>query len=691
MRTWNGGKKINNTDNNRINFIMAVVFLLGLAILVKLFYLQIYKHGYYADTASVQQISSRQIEASRGRIFIQNDESGENKLYPLATNKDFAEIYAVPTEIKNSEIFARQFYFALDKDRIKKEVDEIFTAKIKELTKPPKNSTSTDPRKLTADEIKILDEEKKIELKKDRDKVITDYLQKLTKVNDIYEPIAQKIDEDGLKKLYGIMLSEPTQYSPDEKGEDRQIIYRIDDLKIKDDKIYLISSSTNKEEELNIPGVGFVWKTYRYYPENDIGSQLVGYVSYADEKPKGSYGLEGFFDEELSGQSGSVKAERSAGGNLIIINNREYLKPKNGSDLILTIDRSMEYEVCTKLNIAVQKHGADSGSVIVMDPKTGEILAMCGYPDFDPNNYSDVKNIQVFNNPAIFSQYEPGSIFKVITMAVGLDQEKITPETTYNDTGIVVVGSYKIENSDKKANGMQTMTQVLEKSLNTGAIFVTQKVGFATYRKYMDNFGFGEITGIELGGEAKGNIKQLDIAKNQSLYYYNASFGQGISVTPIQMVAAFGAIANQGILMKPYIVKEIIQENGEKITTEPRVIRQVMSERAANLLTGMMVNVVENGHGKQAGVKGYFVAGKTGTAQVPRKDGRGYETGVNIGSFAGFAPASDPKFVMIVRMDHPRDVAWAESSAAPLFGDIAQFILNYKKIPPTRKIETKNK
>lgn len=689
MRTWNGGKKINNINNNRINFIMAIVFLLGLAILTKLFYLQVYRHGFYSDTASVQQISSRQIEASRGRIFIQNSENGNNKLYPIATNKDFAEIYIKPVDIKSPELYARQFYFALDKDRIDKEINEIFIAKIKDLSKPPKNSTSTEPRKLTDDEIKILDEEKKIELKKSRDKVIADYLQKLTKTDDIYEPIAQKIDEDGLRKLYSIMLSEPTQYSSDEKGEDGQIVYKIDNLKIKDDIIYSISSSTNKEEEIIIVGLGYTWKTYRYYPENNIGSQLIGYVSYAEEQPKGSYGLEGFFNEELSGQSGSVKAERSAGGSLIIVNNREYLKPKNGSDLILTIDRSMEYEVCSKLNIAVQKHGADSGSVIVMNPKTGEILAMCGYPDFDPNNYSNVKNIQVFNNPAIFSQYEPGSIFKVITMATGLDQEKISPETTYNDTGVVIVGSYKMENSDKKANGMQTMTQVLEKSLNTGAIYVTQKVGFSVYRKYMDNFGFGEITGIELGGEAKGNIKQLDISKNQSLYYYNASFGQGISVTPIQMVAAFGAIANQGILMKPYIVKEIIQENGEKITTEPIIMRRVISERAANLLAGMMVNVVENGHGKQAGVAGYFVAGKTGTAQVPRKDGRGYETGVNIGSFAGFAPASDPKFVMIVRIDHPRDVAWAESSAAPLFGEIAQFILNYKKIPPARKIEIK--
>jgi len=690
MKTWNSGKKVVKQNNNRINLLMAIVFVLGALILVKLFYLQVFRYNYYTDSASLQHLSSRAIEAKRGRIFINdNTEQSTEKLFPLATNKDFAVIYAKPNEIRNPEILSRQFYYAFEKDKIKNEVDSIINLKIKELTKPLPGATSTEPRKLEDDEQKKFNEEKIALLKEKRDQSIKKYFEKINNPDDIYAPIASKVEDKNLKKLYAILLSDQAQYLPDEKGEDKIANFKINDINIKDGKIYNLASSS--EDELKIDGVGFVWKIYRYYPENNIGAHILGYVTDTDEVAKGNYGLEGFFNDELSGLAGSVKAERGAGGSLIIINDREYNKPKDGSDLILTIDRSIQFFACEKLNIAVQKHGADSGSVIVINPKTGEILAMCGYPDFDPNNYSEVKNLKYLNNPAIFSNYEPGSIFKVITMSMGLDQEKVTPETTYNDTGVVQVGAYKMLNSDKKANGIQTMTQVLEKSLNTGAIFVTQKVGFPVFKNYMDAYGFGEVTGIELGGEAKGNINQLNIKKNQALYYYNASFGQGISVTAIQMIAAFGAIANQGILMKPYLVKEIIQENGEKNITEPRAIRRVISERAASLLGGMMVNVVENGHGKKAAVAGYYVGGKTGTAQVPRKDGRGYESGAHIGSFAGFAPVDNPVFAMIVRMDNPRDVEWAESSAAPLFGEIAQFILSYEKVPTSRKIEEKKK
>ena len=328
------------------------------------------------------------------------------------------------------------------------------------------------------------------------------------------------------------------------------------------------------------------------------------------------------------------------------------------------------------------KYGADGGSVIIMEPKTGAILAMCSNPDYDGNEYQKVKDIKVFTNPAVFSQYEPGSIFKVLTMAMALDQEKITPQTTYDDTGQVKIADRTMENSDHKANGAQTMTQVLEKSLNTGAIFVMRKIGPDLFADYVKEFGFGEKTGLELTGESKGDIKNLMTKPVHELYAATASFGQGLSVTPIQMVSVFSAIANNGILMKPYLVKEIIKPDGAKIETSPKVIRRVISEKAATILGGMMVNVVENGHGKKAAVKGYYVGGKTGTAQVAKKGG--YEDNINIGSFGGFAPIDDPKFVMLVRIDRPRNVEWAESSAAPLFGQLAEYMLNYWQIPKER-------
>ncbi len=361
----------------------------------------------------------------------------------------------------------------------------------------------------------------------------------------------------------------------------------------------------------------------------------------------------------------------------------------DGSDLILTVNRSVQFRVCQTLNEAALRHGADGGSIIIMDPKTGAIIAMCSYPDFDPNNYDKVKDIKVFNNPAVFSQYEPGSVFKGITMAAALDQGKVTPETTYKDEGQVMITGWPkpIKNSDFDiygGHGEVNMTTVLEKSLNTGAIFAMKQTGADVFADYVKKFGFGEKTGIELLGEGSGDIRNLTVSKIKPIDATVASFGQGISVTPIQLVSAYATIANGGILMKPYIVKEIVHADGTKDITQPKELRRVISEKAAVLLGGMLVNVVEEGHGQKAGVKGYYVAGKTGTAQVPRKDGRGYESSMHIGSFAGFAPADDPQFVMLVRIDNPRDVAWAESSAAPLFGKIAEFLLQYYQIPKER-------
>ena len=268
-------------------------------------------------------------------------------------------------------------------------------------------------------------------------------------------------------------------------------------------------------------------------------------------------------------------------------------------------------------------------------------------------------------------------------MAMGLDTGKITPQTTYIDTGKVRIASYTIQNSDGKANGKQAMTDVLDKSLNTGVIFIERKVGLDNFRKYVKDFGFGMLTGIELDTETTGNISALN-TKNE-IYFATSSFGQGITVTPLQMVLAYAAIANGGRMMQPYIVHKILKPDGNVIETKSKEIRRVISEHSAAILSGMLVSVVREGHGKRAGVKGYYVAGKTGTAQVPRKDGKGYEKNTSIGSFAGFAPVDNPRFAMLVKIDHPRDVEWAESSAAPLFGDLAQFLLSYYEVPPDEK------
>ncbi len=697
MSFWKKGiKNYDAVNNSRLNLISAIIFLLTAAIIMKLVSLQILNYDYYFSLASGQHQIYNLLKPARGRIFIQDDSRGAaSQLYPIATNKNFALLFAVPKDVREPDKFSLALYEIFDKEKTENEVRELFKkqdeAELKaelaalgeikdEIGQAKASEIIANREKLLADktfkELRQIKLEAEINLRKQ--KIIGEYLARLIKPGDVYEPLEKKVDEEALKKFY-LAAAEPSAVEN----------IKISDLEIDGNTVQIINHGLKKELKIN--GLGFAESSFRFYPEGSVGANLIGFVGYAGDEQKGKNGLEEFFDDELTGRAGSIKVERDAKGEPIIINDREYNKPQDGSDLVLTLNRSIQFTACQKLNQAVARHGADGGSVIIMEPKTGAILAMCSSPDYDGNNYQEVKNLKDFTNPAIFSQYEPGSIFKVLTMAMALDQEKVTPQTVYEDTGQVVISKYKIENSDHKANGKQNMTEVLEKSLNTGAIYAMRSIGPDSFADYLKKFGFGEKTGIELGGESKGDIKNLSKKPVGELYAATASFGQGIAVTPLQMVSAFAAIANDGVLMKPYLVKEIVKPDGEKTQTQPAAIGRIISEKASTLLSGMMVNVVENGHGQKAGVKGYYVGGKTGTAQVPRQDGRGYLPGAHIGSFAGFAPVSDPKFVMLVRIDQPRDVEWAESSAAPLFGELAEYMLNYWQVPKERTVNENKK
>ena len=321
--------------------------------------------------------------------------------------------------------------------------------------------------------------------------------------------------------------------------------------------------------------------------------------------------------------------------------------------------------------------------MVILSPDSGRVLAMCGEPDFDPNDYEKADGVWVYNNPAIFEAYEPGSIMKPMTIAAGVDAGAISPTTTYEDTGSVEISGYVIKNADEKVYGVKSMTEALEESINTGMIFAMRAAGKERFAQYIKNFGFGVKSGIELDTESPGNITPLD--ESGEIFAATASFGQGLTVTPLQMAAAYGAIANGGMLKRPFIVDEIRYSDGRMEKTHPTDVRRVIQPKTASLVGAMLVSVIEHGHGKRAGVPGYYIAGKTGTAQVPKKDGKGYEEDITIGSFAGFGPVEDPKFVMVVRIDHPRTVTWAESTAAPLFGEIAEFLLQYFEAVPTRQ------
>ncbi|MDP3793514.1 MAG: penicillin-binding protein 2 [Candidatus Uhrbacteria bacterium] len=439
-----------------------------------------------------------------------------------------------------------------------------------------------------------------------------------------------------------------------------------------------------KIRERHLRGIGITKSLSRLFPEEGIGGHVLGFVAKDDENKRvGKYGLEGMYDKTLAGEAGSLMAEKDAAGRRLTIGNWQLKEAKDGADLVLTIDRTIQYTACKKIQAAVREFDADGGTIGIMDTETGAMLALCSTPDFDPQNYGKIKDLAVLNNPATFYQFEPGSIFKAITIAAGLDTGKITPSTTFFDSGEVTIDGHVIKNSDKQGHGVQTMTQLLEKSLNIGAIYVEQLVGRDVFKDYVSRFGFGEKTLIDLLSETRGDISSL--SQKGKVFPATASYGQGITVSPLQMVAAYAALGNGGKLLRPYLVQEIRHPDGKVEVTKPQVVRQVISSRTSRLISAMLISVVERGHGNRAGVPGYYVAGKTGTAQIPDPRG-GYYEDATIGSFTGFAPANNPRFAMIVKLDHPRTVKFAESSAAPVFGDLAKFLLDYFHIPPERPV-----
>ena len=453
----------------------------------------------------------------------------------------------------------------------------------------------------------------------------------------------------------------------------------------------IIKRKVEREEKekiaaMEIEGLYFVPEYYRFYPGGSLASHIIGFVGSDGNRYVGRYGIEAYMDEELQGSDGRVLQKRDARGGWLTNTERVISNKKDGVDVYLTIDYTVQYEVEQILKDAIEQYKADSGSIIVMAPKTGKILALANYPTFSPGHYNEVEDISVFRNHAISDEYESGSVFKPVTMAMGLDDGKVTADTTYTDTGSIKAAEYTIKNSEEKVYGLQTMTQVLEESINTGVIYVERLIGNKKFKEYVERFGFGAPTGIDLPAEADGNISNLEHMK-RDVEYYTASFGQGITVTPLQIVSAYSAMANGGFLMKPQIIEKKVYPDGIEEVVEPHRIHRVISEEASEEIGSMLRSVVVNGHGKRADVPGYLIGGKTGTAQVAKVDEKGYDDSQTIGTFAGYGPIDDPRFSIVVRIDDPKEVIWAESSAAPTFGKVMKYLLDFYNIAPTEEIE----
>ncbi|MFH1582410.1 MAG: penicillin-binding protein 2 [bacterium] len=428
--------------------------------------------------------------------------------------------------------------------------------------------------------------------------------------------------------------------------------------KVNGDDIYLILKRKISQKEieeikvLDIKGVYLQKELGRYYPQEDLASQLVGFVN---AEGLGQYGLEEYYDDVLRGK-----------------------RKEAGKDIYLTIDYAVQFTAEQLLKEAKENLKIEGGEIIVINPSTGEIVAMATYPNFNPNSYSEVSDISIFQNSATQKIFEPGSIFKPITMAGALDMGIITPNTTYEDPGMIEIGKWTIYNFERRIYpGLITMTQVLEKSINTGAVFVEQKLGNSNFLKYVENFGFFEPTGIDLEETYSEN---KEFRKGYEINFVTVAFGQGIEITPIQLVKAFSVIANGGKLMEPHIVSKIDEEE-----TKPKVLEDgVISEKASSQLTAMLVSVVEEGYGRPTKIPGYYIGGKTGTAQMSwsalgiNKSGYSDKTWQ---SFIGFAPAFDPQFVALVKMNNPQTKT-AEFSAVPNFKKMMKYLIDYYQIAP---------
>jgi len=433
----------------------------------------------------------------------------------------------------------------------------------------------------------------------------------------------------------------------------------------------------NNIEALGIPGLGFDLEEDRYYPEASAAAHLLGFVGKdSDGGDIGYFGLEGYYNLSLSGKSGYTSADNDAQGSPILLGSFKNTSALEGVDLVTNIDKAVQLILEKRLKEGVEKYGASGGTVIVANPKTGAILGMSAYPAFEPSKYFDYGDTY-FKNPAISDTFEPGSVFKVIVMASALDAGVVTPETICdNCTGPLKVDKYLIETWDRKYHPDSTMTEVIVYSDNVGMAFVGQKLGADAFYDYLDKFGIGKTTGIDLQGEvsiplrAKGSWNIVDLA--------TASFGQGVAVTGIEMVRAVSAIANEGKLPTPEVVNFLKGKTWqEKI--KPKIV-QIISSQAASEMTAMMVAAAKNGESKWTNTKGFSVAGKTGTAQIPIAGH--YDAKNTIASFIGFSPAQNPKFIMLVTLNKPSSSQWASETAAPLWYSIAKDLFLHFGIQP---------
>jgi cell division protein FtsI/penicillin-binding protein 2 len=424
----------------------------------------------------------------------------------------------------------------------------------------------------------------------------------------------------------------------------------------------------------DIVGLQIEPRIKRVYPEEDMGAHILGFVNNSGT---GFYGIEGYYNDLLRGQPGAQAGERTPFGGIIPLGTNRLVPPVNGATLYLTIDRSVQHLIESELEQAVNRYGGQGGAVVVLNPKTGAVLGMASYPTYNPNDYS-VSDEKLFLDPIVSEQYEPGSVFKIITMAAGLDARVVTPEATIYDGGRIEVGGRIIYNWDRQGHGVVDMTDVLAKSLNVGVAQVAVSLGRDRFYTYLKRFGFGQLTEIDLSSEGPGTLKTPKATDWPPSNLGVNSFGQAVAVTPLQIAVAIAAVANDGLLMKPYVVQRTVT-NEREIVARTTPVRQAVSQETAVNLTQMLATALERAN-SEALLPGYRVAGKTGTSEIPIPGG--YHPTLTLTSFAGYLPADDPQVLVLVIIDRPTTSRWGSQTAAPTFKRIVEQLVILLDIPP---------
>jgi stage V sporulation protein D (sporulation-specific penicillin-binding protein) len=436
-------------------------------------------------------------------------------------------------------------------------------------------------------------------------------------------------------------------------------------------------------DNLNIDGIQVFKEKWRFYPGEDVGAQMLGFVGSSGKVSDGRYGLERYYEDVLKrgNSTGEINFFAEIFSNIKKGFGDEELRREG--DIVTTIEPSVQTFFQTRINKVQKEWSSDLTAGLILNPKTGEIFAMAVAPSFNLNEFGKVKDISIFRNPIIEDVYEMGSIIKPLTISAGLDSESITAETTYNDKGSKEIDGYEISNYDEEARGIVDMQEVLSQSLNLGVVFAVEKMGTDVFSEYMKDFGLTEKTDIDLPNEAAPLIHNLESPR--TIEYATASFGQGIALSPIMTVRALSAIANDGVLTSPHLVKRINYDIGPPKETKVREGRQVLKKETADEITRMLVRVVDEAlAGGEVKLDNYSVAAKTGTAQIANPQEKGYYDDRFLHSFFGYFPAYDPEFMVFLYTVHPKEVRYASQTLTEPFMDVTKFLINYYEIPPDR-------